>query len=150
MSGRKMGMRCGGGRVSELDDATPTGRPPTDSLSVAGSGSAIADAQPDHPGLVAVATFAAHDVEADVLRGVLRAEPVGALTSATDTGGPLSDPAVSGIEADVVRGVPRAESLSVLDPNPDPAHGGELPASIITRTLPSIAAKPTAVPPQNT
>ena len=40
------------------------------------------DARAAQPGLIAAVTQVAHDIEAEVLRGVLRAEPLGALTAA--------------------------------------------------------------------
>ncbi|NUP52584.1 MAG: hypothetical protein HOW97_35460, partial [Catenulispora sp.] len=66
------------------------------------------------PGLIASIGQIAHDIEADVLRGILRAEPVTApaLTDAPSVG----NTAVCDIEAEVLRGVLRAESFGPLVP----------------------------------
>ncbi|MFL6113933.1 MAG: pyridoxal phosphate-dependent decarboxylase family protein [Catenulispora sp.] len=63
-----------------------------------------------------MAAFAAHDVEADVLRGVLRAEPVGTLASAPRTGELPGDPMMGGIEANAVCGSLRAEPVGTRAP----------------------------------
>ncbi|GAA1996314.1 pyridoxal phosphate-dependent decarboxylase family protein [Catenulispora subtropica] len=95
-------------------------------------------------GLVAAPGHVAHDIEADVVRGILRAEPLGALTEVVVA----STDQPRDIEAEVLRGVLRAESFGPLVSAPAKAGGLTTgPALSIAANIAANTAAATPGPP---